>query len=128
MNLKSQISNLASARLAPLNWSAPVTGRSDVERLSVVGKTSTIERANIAAPGDGRTPNAISLRTSHLALRASHAFTLIEVLVVVVLMSFIILALMAVFNGTQTAFRASITQTDVLEGGRDAMEIGRAHV
>ena len=46
------------------------------------------------------------------------AFTLVEVLVVVVLMSFIILALMAVFNSTQAAFRASITQTDVLEGGR----------
>ena len=49
------------------------------------------------------------------------AFTLVEVLVVVVLMSFIILALMAVFNSTQAAFRASITQTDVLEGGRSAM-------
>jgi hypothetical protein len=49
------------------------------------------------------------------------AFTLIEVLVVVVLMSFIILALMAVFNSTQTAFRASLTQADVLEGGRSAM-------
>jgi type II secretory pathway component PulJ len=49
------------------------------------------------------------------------AFTLIEVLVVVVLMSFIILALMGVFNATQTAFRASLTQTDVMEGGRSAM-------
>jgi Tfp pilus assembly protein PilV len=52
---------------------------------------------------------------------ATRAFTLVEVLVVVVLMSFIILALMAVFNSTQSAFRASITQTDVLEGGRAAM-------
>jgi hypothetical protein len=41
--------------------------------------------------------------------------------VVVVLMSFIILALMAVFDSTQKAFRASLTQTDVLEGGRSAM-------
>jgi type II secretory pathway pseudopilin PulG len=49
------------------------------------------------------------------------AFTLVEILVVVVLMSFIILALMAVFNSTQTAFRASLTQSDVLEGGRSAM-------
>jgi hypothetical protein len=49
------------------------------------------------------------------------AFTLIEILVVVVLMSFIVMALMAVFNATQAAFRASITQTDVLEGGRAAM-------
>jgi hypothetical protein len=45
----------------------------------------------------------------------------VEVLVVVVLMSFIILALMAVFNSTQSAFRSSITQTDVLEGGRSVM-------
>jgi hypothetical protein len=62
--------------------------------------------------------SAFSLQPSAFACSA---FTLIEILVVVVLMSFIILALMAVFNGTQTAFRASITQTDVLEGGRSAM-------
>jgi Tfp pilus assembly protein PilV len=49
---------------------------------------------------------------------ATRAFTLVEILVVVVLMSLIVLALMAVFNSTQAAFRASITQTDVLEGGR----------
>jgi prepilin-type N-terminal cleavage/methylation domain-containing protein len=59
--------------------------------------------------------------TRHPPPATRHAFTLIEVLVVVVLMSFIILALMAVFNSTQTAFRASLTQTDVLEGGRSAM-------
>jgi len=50
-----------------------------------------------------------------------NGFTLIEVLVVVVLLAFIVTALMAVFNSTQTAFRASITQTDVLEGGRSMM-------
>ena len=44
-----------------------------------------------------------------------------EILVVVVLMSLIVLALMAVFNSTQAAFRASLTQTDVLEGGRSVM-------
>jgi type II secretory pathway pseudopilin PulG len=49
------------------------------------------------------------------------AFTLVEILVVVVLMSLIVLALMAVFSSTQAAFRASITQTDVLEGGRSVM-------
>jgi type II secretory pathway pseudopilin PulG len=63
----------------------------------------------------------IAIRNPQFAIRNCVAFTLIEILVVVVLMSFIILALMAVFNGTQTAFRASITQTDVLEGGRSAM-------
>jgi len=45
----------------------------------------------------------------------------VEILVVVVLMALIVLALMAVFSSTQTAFRASLTQTDVLEGGRSVM-------
>ena len=52
---------------------------------------------------------------------ACSAFTLVEILVVVVLMALIVLALMAVFSSTQAAFRASITQTDVLEGGRSVM-------
>jgi hypothetical protein len=45
----------------------------------------------------------------------------VEILVVVVLMALIVLALMAVFSSTQAVFRASITQTDVLEGGRSVM-------
>jgi len=49
------------------------------------------------------------------------AFTLVEILVVVVLLSFIVLALMAVFSGTQAAFRSSVTQSDVLESGRSVM-------
>jgi type II secretory pathway component PulJ len=56
----------------------------------------------------------------------TNAFTLVEILVVVVLMSLIVLALMAVFSSTQTAFRASITQTDVLEGGRSVMGLIRS--
>ena len=51
------------------------------------------------------------------------AFSLVEIMVVVALLSLIILALMAVFNSTQTAFRASVTQTDVQEGGRMAMDM-----
>jgi type II secretory pathway pseudopilin PulG len=58
-----------------------------------------------------------------IVLRASRAFSLVEVLVVITLLSLIVLALMAVFNSTQTAFRASVTQTDVLEGGRAAMDM-----
>ena len=46
------------------------------------------------------------------------AFTLIEIMVTVALLSFIILGLMAMFHQTQRAFRNSITQTDVLEGAR----------
>lgn len=51
------------------------------------------------------------------------AFTLVEVLVVMTLLAFIVIALMGVFGATQTAFRASITQTDVLESGRAAMDL-----
>ena len=51
------------------------------------------------------------------------AFSLIEILVVITLLSLIVVALMAVFNSTQTAFRSSVTQTDVLEGGRATMDV-----
>jgi hypothetical protein len=48
----------------------------------------------------------------------STGFTLIEILVTVGLLSFIIIGLLAMFQQTQTAFRAGIAQTDVLESGR----------
>lgn len=51
------------------------------------------------------------------------AFTLVEVMVVMTLLAFIVIALMGVFSSTQSAFRASITQTDVLESGRAAMNL-----
>jgi len=38
-------------------------------------------------------------------------------------MSLIVLALMEVFNSTQRAFRASVTQSDVLEGSRAAVDL-----
>ena len=44
-------------------------------------------------------------------------------MLVMVLLTLIILALMSVFNATQTAFRSSVTQTDVLEGGRATMDL-----
>jgi prepilin-type N-terminal cleavage/methylation domain-containing protein len=64
--------------------------------------------------------SAFSLQPSALACSA---FTLIEVMVVMVLLSLIVLALMAVFNSTQAAFRASVTQADVLESGRASMDL-----
>jgi prepilin-type N-terminal cleavage/methylation domain-containing protein len=64
---------------------------------------------------------AFSLQPSAFSLR--RAFTLVEVMVVVVLLSLIILALMAVFNSTQAAFRASVTQAGVLEQGRATMDL-----
>lgn len=51
------------------------------------------------------------------------AFSLVEVLLVVTLLSLIVLVLMTVFNSTQAAFRAGVTQTDILGGGRAAMDL-----
>jgi prepilin-type N-terminal cleavage/methylation domain-containing protein len=51
------------------------------------------------------------------------AFTLVEVLVVMALLSLIVLALMAVFNSTQAAFRSGVTESGVLETGRAVADI-----
>jgi prepilin-type N-terminal cleavage/methylation domain-containing protein len=57
------------------------------------------------------------------SIAGRRGFSLVEVLVVVSLLSLIVLALMTVFNSTQSAFRTGVTQTDVLEGGRAAMDL-----
>src|SRR5205807_126156 len=57
---------------------------------------------------------------------ASHAFSLIEILVVVALLTVIILGLLAMFHQVQKAFRESMTQVDVLEAGRATLDkLGR---
>lgn len=50
--------------------------------------------------------------------RSARAFSLIEILVVVGLLSLIILGLVIMFGQTQRAYRLGMTQVDVLEGGR----------
>jgi type II secretory pathway pseudopilin PulG len=71
-----------------------------------------------------RRPGAVStFNLQPSTFNSSRAFTIIEVMVVVVLLALIVIALMAVFTGTQKAFRSTITQTDVLEGGRAAMDL-----
>lgn len=64
-----------------------------------------------------------NLRRRAKAFRAwsavrSAAFTLIEMMVVMVLLSVIVLGLMAMFDQTQRTFRAGLAQTDQLEAGR----------
>jgi type II secretory pathway pseudopilin PulG len=83
----------------------------------------TAARSQAGNGAQGTARPTITFRISHFALRTSPAFSLVEVLVVITLLSLIVLALMAVFNSTQTAFRASVTQTDVLEGGRATMDL-----
>jgi prepilin-type N-terminal cleavage/methylation domain-containing protein len=50
-------------------------------------------------------------------------FTLIELLLSVTIMTVIIVALYAVFDHTQKALRSTVSQTDVLESGRAAMDL-----
>jgi len=73
--------------------------------------------------GENSNGKVFPIRHSPFAVRNFIGFTLVEVMVVVALLSLIVLALMAVFDSTQKAFRASITQTDILEGGRAAMDL-----
>jgi type II secretory pathway pseudopilin PulG len=51
------------------------------------------------------------------------AFTLVEIMVVMAMLTVIILGLMAMFNQTQRAFRAGLAQTDQLEGGRMSSDL-----
>ena len=60
---------------------------------------------------------------SRSAFRVARAFSLVEVLIVVALLSVIILGLMAMFGQTQRAFRLGMAQTDVLEAGRAATDL-----
>ena len=71
----------------------------------------------------GGSPFQSAIRNPQSAIRNRNAFTLIEVMVVMTLLSLIVLVLMAVFNSTQAAFRAGVTQAGVLEGGRAAMDV-----
>jgi type II secretory pathway pseudopilin PulG len=64
-----------------------------------------------------------SALTHHGPGTALDAFSLIEILVVIGLLSVIILGLLAMFNQTQRAFRTGMTQVDVLASGRAAAEM-----
>jgi type II secretory pathway pseudopilin PulG len=56
-------------------------------------------------------------------LRRESGFSLMELLVAVSIMIVIVYALYQVFNQTQRAMRANITQVDVLESGRAALDM-----
>ena len=101
-------------------------------RGSIVGQTFlSAGSRNFPVPdlSTGKSPalamdNARPVRKiGHWPLAMENAFSLVEIMVVVALLSLIVLALMAVFSSTQRAFRAAVTQTDVLEGSRAAAEL-----
>ncbi len=76
---------------------------------------SSLERRHpTAGPGGTGGPN-----------EPRSAFSLIEILVVVALLSVIILGLVAMFGQTQRAFRTGMTQSDVLAAGRLVSDMSR---
>ena len=52
--------------------------------------------------------------------RRSGAFSLLELMIAVGLLTLIVAALYAMFDQTQKAFRQSLNQADLSEGGRSA--------
>ena len=56
-------------------------------------------------------------------IRRFRAFTVVELLVAVSIMSVIVYVLVSIFNQTQRALRSNLTQVDVLESGRAAMDL-----
>jgi hypothetical protein len=102
----------------------PRVGKSSVEcRVSSNVFDNDLGHARQLSPRlstlDPRHPSS-DPRPSAPALRA---FSLIEIMVTVGLLTFIILGLLLMFNQTQRAFRTGMTQTDVLEAGRATMDI-----
>ncbi len=88
------------------------------------GRKNTLFNSKLKIKNSTLSLNRPSLVTRHSSLRRfSRAFTLVEILVVLALLGLIVFALMAVFAATQRAFRASLTQTDTLEGGRAVMDL-----
>jgi hypothetical protein len=74
-------------------------------------------------PADRQVSPTMPIGNRQSAIGNFRAFSLVELLVTMTLLSLIVLVLMAVFSETQTAFRASVTQTDVLEGSRAAVDL-----
>ena len=60
---------------------------------------------------------------ARLRTMPDQAFTILELLVAVSVMTLVIYVLYALFNQTQMALRKNASQVDVNEGGRAAMEM-----
>src|SRR2546427_12839187 len=97
------------------------------ERSGLTCQVSRITYQVLAAPksdeGGSRITHHASRITHHPSPVTRHsAFSLIEIMVTVALLSFIVLGLLAMFTQTQRAFTSGMTQTDVMQSGRAVVE------
>jgi prepilin-type N-terminal cleavage/methylation domain-containing protein len=117
--------NLSRLGSGEKNLAKPKVAKQPSER----ARTSQLAGENIPGNSEPMTSRPGGALEFDLKFKIQHsklpnrAFTLVEILVVLALLSLIVFALMAVFSGTQRAFRASLTQTDTLEGGRAVMDL-----
>src|SRR5437763_9400552 len=58
-----------------------------------------------------------------LRFARSRAFTIVELLVAISVLTLIVLVLYGLFDQVQKALRGNVVQVDVLEGGRAAMQL-----
>ena len=97
--------------------------KSEIRNPKAESRTDQPQRSQRSQRGTGDgLPCFPSLRSLR-SLRLNSAFSLIEILVTVSLLSLIMLGLLLMFNQTQRAFRTGLTQTDVLEAGRATMDM-----
>ena len=62
-------------------------------------------------------------RSAHLPPRTGAAFTVVELMVAISVLSLIVVVLYSIFDNTQRAMRGNAAQVDVMEGGRAAIEL-----
>src|SRR5262245_59622209 len=79
--------------------------------------------ANCRTLIETRKMRSSKLITHHSSLITAAAFSLIEILVVMALLTVIVIGLMAMFGQTQRAFRTGMTQVDVLAAGRSTADM-----
>jgi len=97
------------------------------------GPTSSISTGSRRVPCDRMNLSSVQAGTAnHLRPRpqgrsfsrsASSAFSLLELMIAVGLLTVIIIALYAMFDQVQKAFRQSLNQADLSEGGRSALDL-----
>jgi type II secretory pathway pseudopilin PulG len=115
-----RFAGLSSPECLPTSQSPAPAGRINDGGVAACARGGRAPRTPLA-PDRGLPLFKIGNRQS--AIGNFFAFSLIELLVVMVILSLIVLALMMVFNTTQRAFRASVTQSDVMEGSRATMDL-----
>jgi len=94
----------------------------EVGAAGVAGPAGAGERR--ALPVRGLAPAGIAGATGRRSpRRLASAFSLLELMIAVGLLTVIILALYAMFDQTQKAFRQSLNQADLSEGGRSALDL-----